>query len=154
MPSFGHQLSIDLDASPAAVWSVIADYSRDPEWREGVRMRVEPVGLVRDGTITHEQLRMFGSWQPTVARIRDVEPGRTFRFVSEDGKVDGTRTIEPTPQGSRLTVRLRVSVPGALALFAPLLGWLFRRRVRRDLLRVRRLVEVAPAQPVTPAVAA
>ncbi len=140
MTSFGHQLSIDLDASPDVVWSVIADYARDPEWREGVRMAVEPNGPVGDGTVTREQLRMFGRWHATTARIRDVEPGRTFRFVSEDGKVEGTRTIERTPRGSRVTVQLRVWVSPASKLLARLLGWTFRRRVRRDLARLRRLV--------------
>jgi len=53
MPSFSHQLSVDLDAPPAAVWSVIADYRRDPEWREGVRMTVEPAGAVVDGVRVH-----------------------------------------------------------------------------------------------------
>jgi hypothetical protein len=140
MFSFSHQLSIDLEASPATVWSVIADYRRDPEWREGVRITVEPAGLVRDGSTTHEQLRMLGTWQTTIAHIRDVEPGRTFCFVSEDGKVEGTRTIEPAPWGSRLIVRLRVAVPLLLAPLAPLLGWFFRRRVLRDLARLARVV--------------
>jgi len=140
MPSFSHQLSVDLDAPPAAVWSVIADYRRDPEWREGVRMTVEPAGAVVDGSTTREQLRMLGSWQQTTARIRDVEPGRGFRFVSEDGRVEGTRTIEPTTRGSRVTVALRVALPRVLAPFAGVIGWMFRRRVRRDLARLRRLV--------------
>lgn len=146
MASFGHELSIDLAASPAAVWAVIADYERDPDWREGVRMAVEPRGEVRDGTTTREQLRLLGSWHHTTARIRDVEPGRRFRFVSEDGRIDGTRTVETAGAGSRLTVRLRVEVAGVMALLAPLLGWLFRRRVRRDLTRLAALATGAGAR--------
>lgn len=138
--SFGHELSIDLDAPPHAVWSVIANYDRDPEWREGVRMTVEPAGLARDGSITREQLRMLGGWHHTTARICDVEDGRTLRFVSDDGRVEGTRTLEPTPRGCRLLVRLRIAVPALLRPLAPVMGWLFRRRVRRDLARLRALV--------------
>jgi hypothetical protein len=76
MASFGYHLTIDVAAPPASVWSVIADYTRDPEWRAGVRMTVEPPGLVRNGSVTTEDLRMLGSWHRTKARICEVEPGR------------------------------------------------------------------------------
>lgn len=151
-PSFGHALSVDLPAPAAAVWTVIADYRRDPEWREGVRITVDPAGLVTDGSITTEQLRMMGSWHTTTARICDIEQGRSFRFLSDDGSVDGTRTVEPIDDGSRLTVRLRVTPPRGLAWLAPVLGWLFRRRVQRDLRRLRRVVD-AGSGAMVPAVA-
>jgi uncharacterized protein YndB with AHSA1/START domain len=143
MPGFGYCLTLDIAAPPETVWRVIADYRRDPEWREGVRMTCEPAGEVCDGTTTCEALRMLGSWHHTVAHIREVEAHRSFRFVSDDGRVDGTRAVEPRAGGSRLTVSLRVGVPAPLAPLAPLLGWLFRRRVGRDLARLRRLVEGA-----------
>ena len=138
--SFGHELSIDLAAPPEAVWRVIADYERDAEWRERVRMTVEPRGEVRLGTTTREDLKMLGEWHHTVAKIREVEPGRYFRFATDDGRVDGSRRIEPHGTGSRVTLQIRVAVPGAMGLFAPLLGWMFRTRVQRDLKRLERLV--------------
>jgi uncharacterized protein YndB with AHSA1/START domain len=140
--SFGHELTIDLAAPPAAVWNVIADYTRDPEWRADVRMTVEPRGLVREGTITEEALRMMGAWHHTTARICDVEPGHAFRFISDDGRVEGTRRVTPIPAGTRLTVQIRVEVARAMAVLAPLLGWLFRRRVRRDLGRLAALKDI------------
>lgn len=139
-PSFQHELSIDLPVAPAAVWAVIADYRRDPEWRAAVQMTVEPAGLVTEGALTHERLRVLGSWTRTTARIQDVQPGRAFRFVSEDGKIEGTRTVERTPDGSRLTVWLRVTLPCAMAPLTRVMGWMFRRRVRRDLARLRAVV--------------
>lgn len=143
MPGFAYHLTMDLAAPPEAVWRVISDYRRDPEWREGVRMTCEPAGELREGTTTREALRMLGAWHHTVARIREVEAPRSFRFVSDDGRVDGARAVEPRAGGSHLTVALRVGVPALLAPLAPLLGWLFRRRVGRDLARLRRLVEGA-----------
>lgn len=103
-------------------------------------MAVDPIGELRDGATTHERLRLLGSWYRTTAHIRDVEVGRASRFVSDDGRVEGTRRLEPTASGSRLTVQLRVTVAGMMAPLAPLLGWLFRRRVRRDLVRLAALV--------------
>ncbi len=69
-------------------------------------------------------------------------PGRSFRFRGEDGTFEGSRAVSPVAGGARLRVTLRAEVSGLLAVFAPLLGWLFRRRVRRDLERLRtRLTE-------------
>lgn len=135
--AFGYELAIDVPVPPEAVWAVIADYERDPSWREGVAMRSEPRGLVREGTRTFEDLRFLGETHRRVARIEGVEPGRAFRFVGEDGSFEGSRRVERTPDGARLRVTLRVAVHGVLALFAPLLGWVFRRRVQRDLARLR-----------------
>ncbi|MBZ0233950.1 MAG: SRPBCC family protein [Deltaproteobacteria bacterium] len=139
-PSFQHQLSIELPVPPADVWAVIADYRRDPEWRAAVEMTVEPAGLVTEGAVTDERLRALGSWTRTTARIRDVVPGRSFRFVSDDGAVEGRRAVEGTDGGSRLTVWLRVTLPRAMAPLARFMGWMFRHRVRRDLARLRRVV--------------
>lgn len=137
---FSHRLQIDLPAAPEAVFALVGDYARDPEWREGVQMRSVPVGIVRDGTRTYEDLRLFGSTQRTVATIDRVRPPHSFRFVSEDGSVEGTRSVEPHGAGSRLTVELRVRLSGLMGLFAPFLGFVFRRRVGRDLVRLRSLL--------------
>lgn len=143
---FSHRLTIELDASLERVWSVIADYTLDPTWREGVQMRQEPPGLVREGTQTFEALRMLGSLHHTEAVVHDVHPGRSFRFRSRDGRVSGSRELEPSGASTRLTVTLRVQPPVSLALFTPLLGLMFRRRVQRDLARLRALVEAGGAQ--------
>jgi uncharacterized protein YndB with AHSA1/START domain len=142
-PSFQHELSVDLPVPPADVWAVIADYRRDPEWRAAVKMTVEPAGLVTEGAVTRERLRVLGAWSRTTARIQDVDPGRGFRFISEDGTIEGTRTVERTADGSRLTVWLRVTLPCAMAPLTRFMGWMFRRRVRRDLARLQRLVLAA-----------
>lgn len=138
--SFRYDSSIDIPAPPEAVWRVLADYDRDGEWREGVTMRCEPAGLVEEGTRTFETLRAFGGEHRRVASIDRVEPGRSFRFRGEDGSFEGTRTVERTNDGSRVRVTLEVTLQGLLRLFAPLVGWLFERRVRRDLRRLRALV--------------
>lgn len=144
--SFGYDLGVDVPAPPSAVWARVASYERDGEWREGVTMRCEPPGLVREGTRTFETLRFLGDTHEKVAVVDRVEPGRGFRFRGEAGDFEGTRRVEPTAAGSHLRVTLRVDVTGALALVAPLLGWLFRRRVRRDLERLRaQLATAAPA---------
>ena len=142
---FSHRLTIELRAPLVEVWSVIADYARDADWREGVSMEHTPAGLVRDGTRTREGLRMLGSVHLTDAVVSDVVPYRSFRFVSRDGRVQGARELEARGDLTLLTVSIRVEPPPPMSLFAPLLGLLFRRRVRRDLARLSALVARVPA---------
>jgi uncharacterized membrane protein len=143
---FSHRLTVELDAPLERVWCVIADYACDPSWREGVEMRHSPSGMVRDGTTTFESLRMLGSVHHTEAVVHDVVAGRSFCFASRDGRVAGTRELEARGAQTLLTVTLRVQPPAAMALFAPLLGLMFRRRVQRDLQRLRALVAAGGAR--------
>jgi hypothetical protein len=136
--TFSHELSIDLPVAPVDAWNVIGDYGRDPDWRRGVTMRHEPLGLVQDGTRTFEDLKFLGSIHRTVARIADVVPGRAFRFRSDDGSVEGYRRVELTPGGCRVVLGIEVKVQ--FALMAPIVGWLYRREVRGNLRRLAVLV--------------
>lgn len=137
------EITKDLAASPPEVWSVLADYSRDREWRAGVEMRQEPPGLAAPGALTYERLQFLGSEKQVVARVEEVEAGRrlTFRTLQSDVPVWGERCVEPHGEhGSRVTVRLRMMPKGAWAWFARPLAFLFRRRFERDLERLAALL--------------
>ena len=142
MTTFRFAHAVDVDVAPEVAWSVIADYARDAEWRDGVAMEHEPAGLVREGTRTRERLRAFGAEHVVVATIHDVEPGRSFAFRSLEAEmpVRGTRRVEPRPGGARIEVALEVELRGAYALFAAPFGYLFRRRLARDLERLSALL--------------
>jgi hypothetical protein len=148
-PAITYELQTSIAAAPDAVWRVLGDFGRDAEWREGVAMRSEPPGLARDGTRTFERLRMLGQTHEKIARIDRVRPGRSLRFRVEDGSVEGTRAVLAEGPGSRVVVTLRADVPRWLGLFAPLLSWLFRRRVERDLGRLRAVVTAARVPAIT-----
>lgn len=140
MPAITYDLRRFIPASPAAAWGVLADYSRDAEWREDVAMRCEPAGLVREGTRTFETLRLLGKTHENTARIDRVEPGVFFRFRGETGNFEGTRALRAKDGGCEVHVTLRVELPARMALGAIILGFLFRRRVKRDLARLAALV--------------
>lgn len=137
------EVTRDVDAAPAQVWSVLADYARDREWREGVEMRQEPPGPAIAGATTFERLRFLGQEQTVVARIETVEPERrlTFRTIESDVPVRGERRVEATGDGrSRVTMRLHMDLEGLWALGATPVRLLFRRRLARDLDRLAALV--------------
>lgn len=138
MTTFRFTHAVEVAVSPEVAWRVVADYARDAEWREGVVMEHEPVGLVREGTRTVERLRAFGAEHVVVATIHGVEPGRAFSFRSVEAEmpVRGTRRVAPSPGGARVEVELEVELGGLYALFSAPFGYLFRRRLARDLARL------------------
>jgi hypothetical protein len=143
--------SIDLPVAAHDVWNLIADYSRDPEWRTGVQsMTAEPPGLVDVGTVTVELLRFGGKTYRNVGEIVAVDVGRTIRWQTTDGAdADGRRTITPHADGTcRLTLELNVRPAGTERLLTPVLTRLLARNLRRDLEHLR-LTFVGDAQPTT-----
>ena len=96
--------SIDIAASPAVVWSLLADIAAYPEWNPFI-IRLE--GEVRVGAGLTVTAQPPGgkpmSFQPTVLT---VEPGRELRWrgkVLMPGIFDGEHsfTLEPIAAGCR-----------------------------------------------------
>lgn len=134
---------MNTGASPEHVWSVLADYGRDHEWRAGVEMRQEPLGLASPGALTYERLRFLGSVKRVVARIEEVKPGVCLRFrsIESDVPLCGERRVEPWgTNGSRVTVRVEMAPTGVWKLFAKPMASLFKRRFAKDLERLAKLV--------------
>lgn len=137
-------------AAPAdAVWAVLADYARDPQWRRGVRSMVPtPAGPVRTGTTTREVLRAAGRTTHNDGVVTEVVPGRRFAWRTTAGvEAEGTRDVEPLPgDACRVRLELRVRPPGLLRLATGPLRRLLVHGLRGDLTRLRALVEAGPGQ--------
>jgi uncharacterized protein YndB with AHSA1/START domain len=101
-------VSRDMTASPDAVWALVADLSRMPEWSpENERLEwlggaTEPVvgarfrGTNRNGS---------KSWK-SAGEITALEPGRMLGFTVSAGPfkiADWSYSIEPTDGGCRVT---------------------------------------------------
>lgn len=134
----------DFHASPQAIWDVIADYRRDPEWRTGVISMVPtPAGCVQVGTTTVEDLRLAGKTWRNVGRVTAVTSGQHFSWQTTDGAdAHGSRTVESLgPDRSRARLELTVTPHGVERLMAPLLARMLRRNLRRDLARLGALLD-------------
>jgi hypothetical protein len=135
----GHVVSASriIDALPATVYGVIADY------REGhtailpkppfVSLEVEEGGRGA-GTLIRVVMRVMGRTQTFRARVSEPEPGRTIVETNDTGYVT-TFTVEPTLDGrSRVTISTeleRHGVVGALERWAAArtLGPVYRREL-------------------------
>ncbi|GAA4973274.1 SRPBCC family protein [Pseudonocardia tropica] len=136
-----------VSAPADAVWAVLADYARDPQWRRGVRSMVPtPAGPVRTGTTTREVLRAAGRTTHNDGVVTEVAPGRRFTWRTTAGvEAEGARDVEPLPGGTcRVRLELRVRPPGLLRLAPGPLRRLLARGLRGDLTRLRALVESGP----------
>ena len=139
--------TLDIDASAAAVWAVLADYSRDAEWRTDVsEMRPEPAGPAAVGTITHEVMKVGGRTYRNTGLVGRVEPGRRLEWRTTAGAdAHGSRTVESLGgERSRVTMELHVVPHGVNRLLAPVLRPMLVKGLRRDLQALATLV-AAPA---------
>jgi uncharacterized membrane protein len=146
-----------VPAPAAAVWAVLADYRRDPEWRTGVRsMEPDTEGEPRPGTTVQEVLRIAGSTKHIGSVVDAVEPGRRVAWHTTDGSdVNGFRMVEPIGDDRcRVTLGITVRPHGAEKLMAPLFRRILGRNTAGDLVRLDDLVlggadrRPAPAPPV------
>lgn len=138
------RVETEYEADADEVWAVLADYRHDADWREGVvRMTQSTSGPVVEGTTTVEEFRMLGTRSTNHAAIRDVVPGRSFRWATLVGvDAEGRREVEAV-DGGRTRVRLELDVRphGVERLLRPVLRSALTRAHERSLERLRALVE-------------
>jgi uncharacterized protein YndB with AHSA1/START domain len=162
--------AMTIEAPPRAVWDLLIDIPRQPEWMHDLKSITDasdgPVGVGWQATGT---IRMFGISQSDPVEVTAFEPplrfalshrgrfagGATFVLTPVRGggatRCDWTEDVRFDPSTVRLPGRLGASrslsrvaqgVAGvAGAVMDPLLVLPFRFVFRRDLRRLRRLVE-------------
>lgn len=95
--------SIDVDASPEAVWSVISDLKRMGEWSPQCKKMIVFGGEVKQGARTLNVNRRGPLFWPTNAKVVTFEPNRQIAFRVAENHTVWSYAIEPTATGSRLT---------------------------------------------------
>jgi hypothetical protein len=146
MESFIESLVVYVPAE--SVWSVIADYGRDPDWRSGVvSMTIEPCGEIDVGASTHEVIRVAGRTYRNSGVIDRVVRGSTIEWHTTSGaEARGTRSVRAlAPDRCEVTLELHVVPRGIDRLLAPVLRRMLRANLRRDLAELAMLSATAPA---------
>jgi hypothetical protein len=139
---------VDIEiARPAeAVWSVVTDYATDTTWRKGItEMTPDRDGPPQVGTNVREVLELGGRTYVTDTAVTEVGPGMSYAFAGEgtSGVVRGRRSVVPAqaPGASVFTYDVELE-PTAIPRFArPVLRWWLQHSLRRDLLRLRSMLE-------------
>ena len=137
------QRSIDIDAPTSAVWAVISDVERWPEWTASV----SSVRRSRTGPLTvGEQVVVSQPRLPTLTyTVTGVEDGRSFTWEAGNAVSRGVGEHVLTPRiGGGCTATLRVTQRGPAArLVGALLDGLSRRYVRMEAEGLKRRSESA-----------
>lgn len=136
--------SIHIDLPPHEVFDFVIDASNDPRWRTGVVEAAYtspgPPGMGSTGydTVDNRGRRVTAEWE-----VYEFEAGSHTRWNLISGPIEGTGgyVCESDGDGTRFTLEAHVEPSGALRVLGPLFGLIGRRQNRRDVERLKELVE-------------
>ncbi|WP_019201148.1 SRPBCC domain-containing protein [Tsukamurella sp. 1534] len=101
--------SIDIEAPPGVVWSVLVDFAAYPEWNPFIRYAVAPSGLAV-GQRLDVRIANHGSETGFRPEVLAATPKRELRWLGRvvaPGILDGEHAfeVEETRAGTRVTQR-------------------------------------------------
>ena len=143
---------IIIQRPPEDVFAFTTAPENDRLWSStAVERRVESDGPIRVGTRIKAVDKFLGRRIESTFEVTEHEPNRrsAIKFVSGPVRAEGTYTYEPATDGTRFRWTLDAP-PGLGGLYLgrvtdPLVTWIFRRRLQRDLRRLRAVMEARSA---------
>ncbi|MBN9613366.1 MAG: SRPBCC family protein [Actinobacteria bacterium] len=85
---------VEIEATIAQVWAVLADHDYDVRWRTGVDRAVQvPAGPVVQGARVTEHSWFLGRCRVREAIVGEVVPERRFTWTAGDGAMAGSRSV-------------------------------------------------------------
>lgn len=140
MPRF--DLTIDVARPPDAVFALLTDVERLPEWQDSA-VSASVDGVVRVGSVIGQQRRFMGRDVQTKDEVTVYEPPRRFDLRSRGGPVayEIHHTLAPDGSGTRLRVEVDVKVGRMMRLVAEAPIRAAERELRSDFERLKALAE-------------
>ena len=138
-------IQIDIEAPRGLVFDYIADLTNNPEWQRGVTRTewTSPLPVVV-GTTCEQHLDNGGVVGYGIVAL---EPGKSITIKTLEGTpvpAKITRTVQPLDDArSRVLMGLEARMPGWRVVISPMVKWLFRREIRADYRRLKKLLETA-----------
>lgn len=140
------QLALDIAASPADVFTFVADFTTMPRWYSAVQRveRTEEANGLGARYEVHRQLP--GGPVQNEVEVTSYEDGREVTFTSLSGPTPFVYRylVEPDNDGSRLTLEGTISgagLPGPAALLGPLAERIFKHGMRDNLAVLKDILE-------------
>jgi carbon monoxide dehydrogenase subunit G len=128
------ELTIEIARTPEDVFAYLTDLTNLPEWQGDVKS-----ASLRDGRI-EETRSLLGREIHTTLEVVEQEAPRVFTLRAIDSPVPVTvrHELEPTDDGTRLTVTVEGKVPG---FAAGLLTRHVEKQFRKDFERLKQILE-------------
>lgn len=99
------ETSIDILATPAAVWAIVSDLRRLTDWSPEVIFQGFTGKQIRKGTRSVNLNKRKGFIWPTSSKVTIFEPEKMISFYVYGAAANWTYELEPTATGTRLTER-------------------------------------------------
>lgn len=137
---------IDINRTPAEVWSFLMDPLNDPLWQQNVvaneQRSAGPPGL---GTTYRKTVRLYGFHTTLEFEISEFRPPSHCSVVITGGRVGGggSYNLEAIDGGTRFTYGLRHEMTGLLGLSEPALRLAYPGYLAKDLANLKLAVETA-----------
>lgn len=96
------QAHVDIKAPVSAVWALISDFRRMPQWSPQCRW-MRPLGPVRQGTRTLNLNRRNMMFWPTTSTVVEIVPDQKLAFRVNMNNTIWSYELEPIPGGTRVT---------------------------------------------------
>jgi len=115
-------ISVDINAAPAVVWSVMSDVERWREWTASItsvtRLDPGPLAIGARAHVRQPKLR------PADFVVTELEPGTQFTWITKSPGVVATarHSVEPIAGGTRARLSVRFDGPLSAAI-----AWAFGR---------------------------
>lgn len=137
--------SVEIDRPAREVFTVLADFERNPEWQQGMRSARwtsdPPVGV---GSTYDQEARFLGRDVMTSFEVVDYQPGQSITIESRQSTfpIRVTRSVEPMGSGrTRVTAHISGGPGGVMRIFQPIVKRIAQRSIRRDYQRLRNVLE-------------
>lgn len=137
-----YRRTIEVARPPGEVFAFLADLDNLARWQPTVR-EVEWEPPLGEGSEFEETRELLGRRARSRLEVTAFEPGRELSIRIVEGPVPLTvrHLLEPTEDGTRLTLDAEGEAGGLLRLAAPLAERAAARQATQDLERLKRLVE-------------
>jgi uncharacterized protein YndB with AHSA1/START domain len=138
------EAGVDIARAPAEVFAVITDVAHHPDWSSGVERVVDlSDDPVAPGTTWTQFSRILGREFEVHAKVIGHVPDRRFEYsVDKPARIEMLWRLEPTPQGTHLTVSAKGEAGKFYMLVRPMTGAL-REALAADLDRLKKRLEAA-----------
>jgi hypothetical protein len=140
-----YKSTIDVNASPEAVFAYVSDLSRHHEWAaQPLVIETSAAGPPAAGTKARSKAHQFGRDNANELVVTEIDPPRRFAFEAfgREGRFIHSFDLRPVDGGTRLTKTFDVlEVNFFIRMLMPVFAVLAPRSLTRDLSRIKSRLE-------------
>ncbi len=136
--------TVAISRSPGEVFASIADLDNFPKWRANlVSIEILTGGRTGVGTRCTEVVQVGPLRATGTCNVMEISPGRTmaFKAVSAGLIYDGRILVEPSDEGSRLTLTGDVHPKGPLKLMQRVVRGKLERGIKQEATSLKELLD-------------